>query len=210
MGTVNNSYVERKEASKTNDGKKKFIPYSLTEDGKWESKAWPDNRCLYNEHLLKQYPDKPVLISEGEKAAVYGKDNYKDYVHVSFQGGSKAPDKTNYQHLKDREVILFPDADDAGIRAMVQVAKILIEKEITYNIKIVDVEDLPDKFDIADAPMHQEINVPGYMLRQMNLIQTNIQSNGKKYKKQKIKKAVESEVEISKNVHLHKICNVIL
>ena len=55
-GTVN-GYVERKEAGKTNDGKKKFIPYSLTEDGKWESKAWPDNRCLYNEHLLKQYPD---------------------------------------------------------------------------------------------------------------------------------------------------------
>jgi hypothetical protein len=86
-GTVN-GYVERKEADQTNDGKKKFIPYSLTEDGEWQCKAWPDNRCLYNEHLLKQHPDKPVLISEGEKAAAYGTANYKDYVHVSFQGGS--------------------------------------------------------------------------------------------------------------------------
>ena len=193
-GTVN-SYVERKEASKTNDGKKKFIPYSLTEDGKWECKAWPDNRCLYNEHLLKQYPDKPVLISEGEKAAVYGKDNYKDYVHVSFQGGSKAPDKTNYQHLKDREVILFPDADDAGIRAMVQVAKILIEKEITYNIKIVDVEDLPDKFDIADAPMHQEINVPGYIAKADEFDPDKYSKQWKEIQKAEDKKAVESEVE---------------
>jgi len=186
-GTVN-GYVERKEAHETNDGKKKFIPFSLTEDGKWESKAWPKDRCLYNEHLLKQYPDKPVLISEGEKAAVYGKDNYKDYVHVSFQGGSKAPDKTNYQHLKDREVILFPDADDAGIRAMVQVAKILIEKEITYNIKIVDVEDLPDKFDIADAPMHQEINVPGYIAKADEFDPDKYLKQWKEIQKQRIKK----------------------
>ena len=93
-GTVN-SYIIRKEASETKDGKKKFIPFSLTEDGKWESKAWPNNRCLYNEDLLKQIPDLPVLISEGEKAAVYGKKNLKDYVHVTFQGGSKAVDKTN-------------------------------------------------------------------------------------------------------------------
>ena len=201
-GTVN-SYVERKEASKTNDGKKKFIPYSLTEDGKWESKAWPDNRCLYNEHLLKQYPDKPVLISEGEKAAVYGKDNYKDYVHVSFQGGSKAPDKTNYQHLKDREVILFPDADDAGIRAMVQVAKILIEKEITYNIKIVDVEDLPDKFDIADAPMHQEINVPGYIAKADEFDPDKYSKQWKEIQKAEDKKAVESEVEKFLNMYIY-------
>ena len=85
-----------------------------------------------------------MLYSEGEKAAVYGKKNYKDYVHVTFQGGSKAVQiKQTFKHLKDREVILFPDADDAGIRAMIHVAKILIEKEITHNIKIVDVEDLP-------------------------------------------------------------------
>ena len=193
-GTVN-GYVERKEADKTNDGKKKFIPYSLTEDGKWESKAWPDNRCLYNEHLLKQHPELPVLISEGEKAAAYGTDNYKDYVHVSFQGGSKAPDKTNYQHLKDREVILFPDADDAGIRAMVQVAKILIEKEITYNIKIVDVEDLPDKFDIADAPMHQEINVPGYIAKAEEFDPDKYSKQWKEIQKAEDKKTIESAVE---------------
>ena len=193
-GTVN-GYVERIEGDKTKDGKKKFIPHSLTEDGKWEMKAWPDNRCLYNEHLLKQYPELPVLVSEGEKAAAYGKANYDDYVHVSFQGGSKAPDKTNYKHLKDREVILFPDNDDAGIRAMAQVAKILIEKEITHNIKIVDVQDLPNKFDIADAPMHQEINIPGYISKADEFDPDKYAKQWKDIQKAEDKKSIETAIE---------------
>ena len=41
------------------------------------------------------------------------------------------------------------------------VAKILIEDEITNNIKIVDVKDLPDGFDIADEPIHQQISIQG-------------------------------------------------
>ena len=193
-GTVN-SYIIRKEVSETKDGKKKFIPFSLTEDGKWESKAWPNNRCLYNEDLLKQSPDLPVVISEGEKAAVYGKKNLKDYVHVTFQGGSKAVDKTNFKHLKDREVILFPDNDDAGIRAMIHVAKILIEKEITHNIKIVDVENLPKSFDIADAPMHQGINVPGYIAKADEFDPDKYSKQWKEIQKAEDKELIESEVE---------------
>ena len=159
-GSVN-GYVRRKEAHDTKDGKKLFIPFSINEDGEWMKLAWSMNRCLFNEDQLNKFPDKPVLISEGEKAAVYGEKNLENYVHVSWQGGSKAVDKTNFQHLKDREVILFPDNDEPGITAMSHVAKILIDNKITYNIKIVDVKNLPDGFDIADAPMYQEINIQG-------------------------------------------------
>ncbi|MDC3410267.1 DUF5906 domain-containing protein [Candidatus Pelagibacter ubique] len=190
-----NSYIIRKEAIDTNDGKKRFTPFSLTEDGKWESKAWPDNRCLYNEYKLKTHPDKPVLISEGEKAVVYGNKNITDYVHVTFQGGSKAVDKTNFQHLKDREVILYPDNDDAGIRAMVHVAKILIEKEITFNIKIVDVEDLPKSFDIADAPMHQEINVSGYIAKAEEFDPDKYPKHWKEIQNLEDKKLIETALE---------------
>ena len=156
-------YVRRKEASENKNGKKIFYAFSYGEDGKWHKLSWPNNRCLYNEHLLKTHQDKPVLISEGEKAAAYGSKNFSDYVHVAWSGGSKAVSKTNFQHLKDREVILFPDNDPDGIRAMVHVAKTLIDEDITDNIRIVEVEELPQGFDIADAPMHQEINVPGYI-----------------------------------------------
>ncbi len=44
---------------------------------------------------------------------------------------------------------------------MTHVAKTLIEGEITNNIKIVDVKDLPDGFDIADEPIHQKISIQG-------------------------------------------------
>ena len=100
-------YAIRKEASETKDGKKLFYVYSKDEKGEWHRKAWSENRCLYNEFDLKLKPDAPVVIHEGEKAARYGKLNYTDYVHVTWQGGSKAVDKTNFQHLEGREVILF-------------------------------------------------------------------------------------------------------
>ena len=155
------SYIVRKESHETKDGKKKFTPYSYDpKNEKWWPNSWPENRCLFNEDKLKDN-NKPVLISEGEKAAAYGSKHYKDFIHVSWSGGSKAVHKTNFQHLKDREVILFPDNDEDGIRAMSHVAKILIEDEITNNIKIVDVKDLPDGFDIADEPIHQQISIQG-------------------------------------------------
>ena len=188
-------YVIRKEAHETKNGKKLFYVYSKDEKGEWHRKAWSENRCLYNEFDLRLKPDAPVVIHEGEKAAVYGKKNYKDYVHVTFQGGSKAVDKTNFQHLKDREVILFPDNDDAGIRAMAHVAKILIEKEITYNVKIVDVQDLPKSFDIADAPMNQEINVPGYITKADEFDPDKYLKQWKEIQKAEDKKTIESEVD---------------
>ena len=188
-------YVIRKEAHETKNGKKLFYVYSKDEKGEWHRKAWSENRCLYNEFDLRLKPDAPVVIHEGEKAAVYGKKNYKDYIHVTFQGGSKAVDKTNFQHLKDKEVILFPDNDDAGIRAMTHVAKILIEKDITHNIKIVDVQDLPKSFDIADAPMNQEINVPGYITKADEFDPDKYLKQWKEIQKAEDKKTIESEVD---------------
>ena len=156
-------YVIRKEAHEQKNGKKLFYVYSKDEKDEWHRKAWPDNRCLYNEFDLTRQPDAPVVIHEGEKAARYGKLNFPYFVHVAWQGGSKAPDKTNYEHLKDREVILFPDNDEPGQLAMVQVAKILLDKNITDNIKMVDVKDFPKGFDVADAPMHEELSIPVYL-----------------------------------------------
>ena len=193
-GSVN-GYVRRKEAHDTKDGKKLFVPFSINENGEWMKLAWSRNRCLFNESELKKFPDKPVLISEGEKAAVYGEKNLEDYVHVSWQGGSKAVDKTNFQHLKDREVILFPDNDESGIRAMSHVAKILIDNEITYNIKIVDVENLPDGFDIADAPKHQEINIQGIIKKADEFDPDKYLKQWEAITKSENKKSIETAIE---------------
>ena len=188
-------YVERKEAHDSSDGKKKFIPYSLTVDGKWVMQAWPKNRTLYNEYLLKSHPDKPVAIHEGEKAADYGQKHLTKYNNITFQGGSKAAGLSNYEHLKDKDVTLFPDNDEDGIRAMAHVAKILIEKEITFNIKIVDVTDLPDKFDVADAPYHKEISIDGLMEKADEFDPDKYSKQWKEVQKSEDKKSVETKME---------------
>ena len=188
-------YVERKEASDSKDGKKKFIPYSLTVDDKWVAKAWPNNRALYNEHLLKLHPDKTVALHEGEKAADYGQEHLTEYNNLTFQGGSKAAGLSDYKHLKDKEVILFPDNDEDGIRAMVHVAKILIQKEITFNIKIVDVTDLPKKFDVADAPYHKEISISGLMEKADEFDPDKYSKEWKEIQKVEDKKTVETKME---------------
>jgi dGTP triphosphohydrolase len=188
-------YAIRKEANETKDGKKLFYVYSKDEKGEWHRKAWPENRCLYNEFDLKLKPDAPVVIHEGEKAARYGKLNYTDYVHVTWQGGSKAVDKTNFQHLKDREVILFPDNDEPGQLAMVQVAKILLDEDLTNNIKMVDVKDFPKGFDVADAPMHQELAIPVYLNKADEFDPDKYTKELKAIQKLEDKKSIESAVE---------------
>ena len=197
-------YIVRKEAHETKDGKKRFTPYSFDpKENKWCPNSWEENRCLYNEDKLKENPDKPVLISEGEKAAAYGSKHYKDYVHVSWSGGSKAVHKTNFQHLKDREVILFPDNDDDGIRAMTHVAKTLIEGEITNNIKIVDVKDLPDGFDIADEPIHQKISIQGTISTAKEFDPDVYEDYWKKIAAAEEKRDIESKVERFLKVYIY-------
>jgi len=188
-------YAIRKEAHETKDGKKLFYVYSKDEKGEWHRKAWPENRCLYNEFDLKQKPDAPVVIHEGEKAARYGKLNYPHYVHVTWQGGSKAVDKTNFKHLKDREVILFPDNDEPGQLAMVQVAKILLDEDLTNNIKMVDVKDFPASFDVADAPMHQELAIPVYLNKAAEFDPDKYDKELKAIQKKEDKKNIETKLE---------------
>jgi hypothetical protein len=196
-------YVIRKEAHETKDGKKKFTPYSYDlANNKWCPNSWSENRCLYNEDKLKDNI-KPVLVSEGEKAAAYGNKHYKDYLHVSWSGGSKAVHKTNYKHLKDKEVILFPDNDDDGIRAMSHVAKILIEGEITTNIKIVDVKDLPDKFDIADEPNHPQISIQGIINTAKEFDPDNYIEYWQKIAAAEEKRDIESQVEKFLKVYIY-------
>ena len=188
-------YVIRKEAHETKNGKKLFYVYSKDEKDEWHRKAWPDNRCLYNEFDLTRQPDAPVVIHEGEKAARYGKLNFPYFVHVAWQGGSKAPDKTNYEHLKDREVILFPDNAEPGQFAMVQVDKVLLDKNITDNIKMVDVKDFPKGFDVADAPMHEELSIPVYLNKADEFDPDKYTKELKAIQKLEDKKSIETALE---------------
>ena len=89
---------------------------------------------------------------EGEKAfdalAAFG---LKNYTAAHWIGGTwRTVDGADYSPLKNRVVILWPDADEAGRAAMVK-AGIMAAAAGAASLQMVDTSELPDKADAADV-----------------------------------------------------------
>lgn len=65
-------------------------------------------QCLFGEHLLDKYPDKPVAVVESEKTAIILSAVLDDVVAVAC-GGCGNLTASMCEPLRGREVILFPD-----------------------------------------------------------------------------------------------------
>lgn len=114
----------------------------------WGCRALPLPRPMYNLPQLIKMKDLPVIVTEGEKAANAGqKIFYKTHVVVAWSHGANSHDKTDLTVLEGRTVILWPDNDKAGLKAMCDVAKKL-EKSIVTMVQIPDF--LPEGWDLAD------------------------------------------------------------
>ena len=132
------------------DSSKSFLPFSFSSDKhKWVNKAWPEPRPLYNLHLLKAHPDKPVLIVEGEKAADAASKFTPPYVVVTWSGGSKAWRKTDFSPIYGRKVLLWPDADEPGVEVMHRLAAELSSH--CPEIKLITPTGHGDGWDAADS-----------------------------------------------------------
>lgn len=140
------SYVARYDVQ----GVKQFCPWIYSQ-GKWVAKAIPNDRPLYNLDLLTKYPNKPVLICEGEKAADAARAfKGSPYVVTTWQSGAKAYAKTDWAPLKGRKILIWPDADQPGNDAAYGVASILHGLGVS-ELKVLDVSDQPDGWDAADS-----------------------------------------------------------
>jgi hypothetical protein len=104
------------------DGKQ-VIPFFRQNGNKWEPKAAPAPRPLYNLHMLSRQPDKPVLVVEGEKTSAAAGRLLPRYICVTWPGGSNGVGKSDFRPLKSREVVIWPDADDPGLKAARNVAE---------------------------------------------------------------------------------------
>jgi hypothetical protein len=70
-------------------------------------------QCLFGEHLLKVYPDKPVCLVESEKTALICSMIFPNLNWLSCGGfGNFKADRL--QILKGRNVIVYPDTDTTG------------------------------------------------------------------------------------------------
>lgn len=133
------------------DGTKDLIPYCYTTDEKWINRMWPGLRPLYGlgPDLLNA---KNVLIVEGEKAVNAAKKIIGEagrYHVVTWSGGAQAHDKTDWTPLFSKNVLIWPDADEAGKRAADQIASRLLDR--AKEIKIIELGDINGGWDAADA-----------------------------------------------------------
>lgn len=130
----------------TGDGKD-LLPLTYCKNGSdeysWQWKSISNNRPLYN---LQTFTDKPVLIVEGEKAADAAYSQLgSSYDITTWSGGSSAVLKTDWKPLENKTIFIWPDADEVGHKAAVQI------KAIIKHAQIVNLPgDLEKGWDLAD------------------------------------------------------------
>lgn len=142
---------------KGNPSKKIVLPLSYGQDPEknqdfhWKFKGYTASGSktpLYNLHLLDN--KKPVLIVEGEKAADAGNQLFKaQYICVSWIGGAGGVKRADWESLFGKNVVIWPDNDQAGYKASSDICEQL-RKVGVLSLKEVDASKLPEKWDIAD------------------------------------------------------------
>jgi hypothetical protein len=107
---------------------KTFFPFTWHE-GRWKRKAPPKPRPLYHLEQLAQRPQGAVVIVEGEKCADALAGVTVAPPVLSFMGGAPGAKHADWAPLIGRQVVLWPDADPPGIKAMQEVASQLMGKK---------------------------------------------------------------------------------
>lgn len=130
------------------DGRKQIVPWSYAEGRGWVMKSLPAPRPLYGLDRLKL--NQRVLLVEGEKAADAAQAIVGDrYAVLTWSGGAQAHAKADLSPLAGHRILLWPDADAPGIKAMQAVSDRLLP--VCPEIKIIDVDGMPDGWDAADS-----------------------------------------------------------
>ena len=125
------------------------------EDGReeWRCRAPPKPWPLWNLGQLATRPSAPVLIVEGEKAALAAEEMLTDYVVTTFSGGTAGtidPKNHDWHPLAGRVCWIWMDADEPGREAAIAVEHHLWAVDAAA-IFTIETADLPKGWDLADA-----------------------------------------------------------
>ena len=125
----------------------------------WQASWSGEGKPLYNLPEIVARPDVPVLVVEGEKTVEAAKQLFPDYVVTTSCNGAASPKKTNWSHLRGRDVIISPDNDTCGAKYARVINEILLNHAVN-SIKSLDVKKL-GRFKIVDnIPKAREVIVP--------------------------------------------------
>ena len=133
---------------------KLLIPWAWhLKENRWVCKSLAKPRPLYGLELLADFPKLPVMLVEGEKAcdaarAIVG----QRYIVMTWLNGANGVKAADWSPLGGRKVLIWPDADQAGLKAADEIAEYLKEKcsEIKY-IRVPMDGSLDKGWDAADA-----------------------------------------------------------
>jgi archaellum biogenesis ATPase FlaH len=133
------------------NGRKDIRPIIRTADGwKWAHHETP--RPLFQLDRLTNEPELPVIMVEGEKTAVAAQRLFKSHIVTTWPGGAASTGQADLSALAGRDVILIPDCDAPGRKAMAWVAQHL--KGISRSTRTIDpsrmTPGLPVGWDLAD------------------------------------------------------------
>lgn len=114
----------------------------------WVWKALPEPRPLYGLSGL-QRTDSPVLLVEGEKTADAAQALFPQYAVLTWSGGANAVGKADWSPLAGRTIIIWPDNDEPGFKAALEIASLLKSTAASVHI-VLPSASLPEKWDVAD------------------------------------------------------------
>jgi len=110
--------------------KQKYAPFSKNTDDSWSLKRPEGLMPIYFKDKNK---DKPILISEGEKATLGAEKIYKGDC-ATWHGGVNSWQKADWSPIFGREVWLFPDNDEAGCKCANDIADMLVNNKCTVRV----------------------------------------------------------------------------
>lgn len=117
-------------------GHKEILPYCYTTDG-WRWVSFPKPRPLYGLDQLAKAPAANVVVVEGEKAADAARTLFPQAVVVTWPGGANAVKHADWTPLAGRKVVIWPDADEPGRKAAIEIARAL--DLLGCEVRLVDV-----------------------------------------------------------------------
>ena len=127
------------------------LTYCVNEKGAkaWWWKGFPVPRLPYGAELLKTSTNT-ILIVEGEKKCEVARNFFPNMTVMCWIAGTGSVHLTNWSALKNRDVILWPDNDEPGLKCMPKL-KTILEKIEASSVRIVSLPaDTPQGWDLAD------------------------------------------------------------
>lgn len=121
---------------------------------------WELTQCLFGEHLLQKYLDKPVCLVEAEKTAIICSAILPKFIWVAVGGKTQLGDKVEV--LEGRITVAFPDVDGyKKWREKINERPYLNIQVSDYLEKNATLKDRDIGADIADILIRWRTSLPG-------------------------------------------------